>query len=70
MPEVAGKAACLVDPFNPAAIQAGILKVWHETDCRQELVLAGFANAKRFSARTCASHYAVLYAEMPASMDH
>ncbi|HEY5040691.1 MAG TPA: glycosyltransferase family 1 protein [Verrucomicrobiae bacterium] len=64
MPEVAGKAACLVDPFDAAAIREGILRVWHDADYRQHLVAAGFENVKRFSAATIAGHYAALYAEI------
>ncbi len=64
MPEVAGDGACLVDPFDVAAIRAGILKVWHETEYRERLVAAGFENVKHFSARAVAAQYAALYEEI------
>ena len=64
MPEVAGDAACLVDPFNVAAIRRGILKVWQDPDYRQKLVAAGFENVRRFSAKTIATQYADLYTEL------
>ena len=64
MPEVAGGAACLVDPFDVTAIRAGILKVWLDAEYRERLVAAGFENVKRFSARAVAAQYAALYEEI------
>jgi glycosyltransferase involved in cell wall biosynthesis len=64
MPEVAGDAACFVDPFDVASIRAGILKVWRDADYRSRLVAAGFENVKRFSPRVVAAQYAALYAEL------
>ena len=64
MPEVAGKAACLVDPFNVAAIREGILRVWRDPAYRTNLIEAGFENVKRFSAEAIAAQYAALYREM------
>jgi glycosyltransferase involved in cell wall biosynthesis len=64
MPEVAGQAACLVDPFDVEAIRRGILKVWHEADYRDKLVAAGFENVKRFTAKAVAEEYAAIYAEL------
>jgi glycosyltransferase involved in cell wall biosynthesis len=64
MPEVAGGAACLVDPLDVAAIRTGILKVWHDAEYRERLVAAGFENVKRYSARAVAAQYAALYTEL------
>ena len=64
MPEVAGGAACLVDPFEAASIREGILKVWHNKAFREELVTAGFENVKRFTPKAVAARYAELYAEL------
>jgi glycosyltransferase involved in cell wall biosynthesis len=66
MPEAAGKAACLVDPLDVAAIREGILRVWHEADYRQSLVAAGFENVKRFAPKAIAEKYAALYRELAA----
>ena len=50
MPEVAGDGgALLVDPHNAADIAAGLARLWHEADLRQQLVVRGFANLGRFS---------------------
>ncbi len=49
MPEVAGGAALLVDPFSPAAIAAGLTRLWQEPELRQELIEKGLLNVQRFS---------------------
>jgi glycosyltransferase involved in cell wall biosynthesis len=69
MPEVAGQAACLVDPFDVEAIRRGILKVWHEADYRQNLVTAGFENVKRFTAKAVAESYTALYRELAENIN-
>ena len=66
MPEVAGKAACLVDPFDVLAIRAGVRRVIGEAGYRAALVADGFENVRRYSARTVAEQYAVLYRELAA----
>lgn len=64
MPEVAGSAACLVDPFDCSSIRQGILRVINDPDYRSHLVAQGFENVKRFSADTIAAQYAALYREV------
>ena len=61
MPEVAGDAACLVDPYDVESIRAGIIRVIDDPDYRQHLVNAGFRNAERFRPATIAEQYATLY---------
>lgn len=67
MPEVAGDAACLVDPFDPASIRAGVLRVINEPEYRARLVANGFRNAERFSAENVARQYAAIYRELAGS---
>lgn len=64
MPEVAGDAACLVDPFDESAIRAGVERVIGDRAFREELVRRGFENARRFSAGAIAGEYARLYREI------
>jgi glycosyltransferase involved in cell wall biosynthesis len=61
MPEVAGNAACLVDPFDVGSIRSGLLKVLESADYRRELVENGLENAKRFDPSLIAHQYAELY---------
>jgi glycosyltransferase involved in cell wall biosynthesis len=49
LPEVAGPAACLVDPFSVESIAAGLQRVWESEAYRQQLVELGQRNVQRFS---------------------
>ena len=49
LPEVAGDAAVLVDPYDPTAIADGIERVLTDEDLRHELRVKGLARAKQFS---------------------
>ena len=64
MPEVAGDAACLVDPYDVVSIRAGILRVIEDADYRDDLVKSGFDNVERFRPSVIAEHYAQLYRQI------
>ncbi len=64
MPEVAGDAACLVDPFDIQSIRHGIMRVIKEDDYRASLVKKGYANVKRFGPEIIARQYVGLYREI------
>ena len=64
MRDVAGGAACLVDPEDVASIRAGIERVLHDRELARSLVVAGFANRERFRAREAAAKYAAIYREL------
>ena len=49
LPEVAGDAALLVDPYDPAAIADGIYTVLTDSSVRQNLREKGVARARQFS---------------------
>lgn len=49
LPEVAGAAALLVDPRNPAAIADAMAQVWQLPALRQQLIAAGQQQRQRFS---------------------
>jgi glycosyltransferase involved in cell wall biosynthesis len=61
MPEVAGEAACFVDPFSIESIRAGVERVIDDEAYRASRVEAGFDNVRRFDARTVARQYEALY---------
>jgi glycosyltransferase involved in cell wall biosynthesis len=61
MEATAGGAACLVDPFDPASIREGVLRVIGDGTYREQLVSAGLKNVTRFSAKHIAGLYAGCY---------
>lgn len=62
--EVAGDAACLVDPYDVADIRAGVTRVIGDAAHREELVRRGFANVERFRPAAIAREYLALYTEL------
>lgn len=67
MPEVAGDAACLVDPWDVASMRDGLRRVIEDADYRRRLVEAGFRNQERFSPATVATALLSLYRELAGS---
>jgi glycosyltransferase involved in cell wall biosynthesis len=49
LPEVAGDAAILVDPYDPEAIADGIFRVLSDEDLRRQLRTKGLARAHQFA---------------------
>lgn len=68
MPWVAGDGACLVDPFSVESIRAGILKVIEDKAYREELIVKGRENAKRFDPDEIAHRYLALIQETYAEV--
>lgn len=66
MPEVAGAAACLVNPYDIASIRQGIEKVINDDNYRNSLVQKGFENIKRFNPEVIANEYLTLYNKVVA----
>lgn len=64
MNNVAGDAACLVDPYSVAEIRAGIVQIILDGKYREQLITNGFQNVKRYSPQTTAEQYAQLYLGM------
>lgn len=61
MPEVAGDAALLVNPFNHTEIRNGIIKIINDDAYRNDLISKGFRNAERFALQKMAKEYVQLY---------
>jgi len=61
MPEVAGEAACLVNPLDVNDIRNGILKILNDENYRSSLVVNGFKNTERFSTNEIVRKYTKLY---------
>lgn len=64
MPEVAGDAAHLVDPFDVDSIRNGILRVIEDDEYRERLIINGFKNKERFDASYIARQFADIYEEL------
>ncbi|MEO0332309.1 MAG: glycosyltransferase, partial [Bacteroidota bacterium] len=61
MPEIAGDAACLVDPYSVSSIHKGVMKVIEDDRYRENLIEKGRMNRERFTPETIAAAYAELY---------
>jgi glycosyltransferase involved in cell wall biosynthesis len=64
MPEVAGDAALLIDPYKVDEIRNGVLKIISDETYRNNIVEKGRKNAIRFSVDTISKNYAELYREI------
>ncbi|OQP66881.1 hypothetical protein A3860_00490 [Niastella vici] len=61
MPEVAGEAAVMVDPFVASEIRKGLEKVINDDSFRTDMIARGFENIKRFDPEVIAEKYLNLY---------
>ncbi|MBB3057507.1 glycosyltransferase [Mucilaginibacter gotjawali] len=61
MPEVAGNAACLVDPFDVASMREGFERLIADHDYRNKLIENGRLNRLRFDGDNIANEYHKLY---------
>jgi glycosyltransferase involved in cell wall biosynthesis len=64
MSEVAGQAACLVDPHSVESIRGGVSKIIADADYRNGLSGRGLANVRRYSPSEIARQFAALYEEV------
>ncbi len=64
MPDVAGEAAILVDPYNVNEIRNAAQKLITDKDFRETLVEKGIANAKKYKPHSIAMKYAKIYNEV------
>jgi glycosyltransferase involved in cell wall biosynthesis len=64
MKEVAASGACLVDPYDPASIRSGLLKVIEDAGYREQLIRSGFANVERFGTAVVTKQYLSCYKQL------
>ena len=64
LPEVAGDAAVLVDPYDPHAIAEGIYQVLTDEQLRRDLRRKGVARAGMFSWEQSARRVRQIYGEV------
>lgn len=70
MEEVAGGAACLVDPFDSQDIRRGVLLVCRDGTYRQELVSKGLERVRAFEPSRIAEAYLALYGRLSLGRTH
>ncbi len=66
MPEIAGQAAILVDPFKPEEITRAMISVFTDKVLQQELIQKGIEQASAFSWRSMAEKVLGIYTETVA----
>jgi glycosyltransferase involved in cell wall biosynthesis len=64
MPEIAGDAAFVIDPFKPEEITAAMVQVTSDEMLRNDLVNKGIPQAAKFSWRSMAEHVLSIYQEI------
>lgn len=64
MPEIAGNAAIMVDPFKVSSIREGIVEAISNETRVNQLIEAGYQNAERFEIKQIAAQYAAIYRRM------
>lgn len=64
MPEAAGDAACLVDPYDVEDIRSGLKRLMNDVDYLSELVERGYLNVSRYTPELIAAQYADVYREI------
>lgn len=64
MPEVAGSAACIIDPFKPAEITEAMIMLVNDTKMRSGMIENGFVQAAKFSWRAMAQSVVGIYNEV------
>jgi glycosyltransferase involved in cell wall biosynthesis len=68
MPEIAGPAALLVDPADPGAIAAALVRLDHDTTLRARCIAAGRQRLACFSWSRCARTTLAVYQEVVGSV--
>jgi len=69
MPEVAGDAAIIIDPYNPAAITTAMINLYEDSSCREKLINAGLKQASKFSWKAMAQDVLNIYKELEKEMN-
>jgi glycosyltransferase involved in cell wall biosynthesis len=67
MPEIAGDAAYIIDPFKPEEITAAMIKLTNDSALRNTLVAKGIPQAAKFSWRAMAEHVLEIYHDISKS---
>jgi len=66
MPEIAGDAALIVDPYKPEEITAALVRIMNDPDLKTELIKKGVKQAEKFSWKAMAQNVLEIYREIGA----
>lgn len=66
MPEVAGTAACIIDPFKPEEITEAIIRILNDKEFAASLIRKGYDQAAKFSWKAMAQSVLDIYHEIGA----
>jgi glycosyltransferase involved in cell wall biosynthesis len=66
MKEVAGDGACLVDPFSYTSIRNAVLKICDDEAYREQIILSGRENIKKYTVSSISDRYLHLYQDLYA----
>jgi len=61
MQEVAGKAACLVEPYSVTSIREGLTRIINDESFRNNIIHAGLENVKKYRLNEVTDQYVELY---------
>ena len=64
MPEVAGSAAYIIDPYKPEEITSALIMLEKDQELRKKLIEAGFIQAAKFSWKAMAQSVLEIYREI------
>ena len=68
MPEVAGEAALIIDPYNPEEITGALISLTSNQEQRDSLIGKGFLQAAKFSWRSMAENVLQIYREIGSKL--
>jgi glycosyltransferase involved in cell wall biosynthesis len=61
MPEVAGDAACIIDPFKPEELTEAMVKILSDSNLKESLVGKGYQQAAKFSWKAMSENVLEIY---------
>ena len=64
MPEVAGDAALIIDPYKPEEITAAMINIQMDNELKADLIKKGLVQAAKFSWKAMAEHVLEIYRGM------
>lgn len=64
MPDVAGGAALLVDPYATSAISDAVKQIMEDESLQKKLIADGYENVKRFDPSVISQQYADIYTDI------